>query len=61
MDKEQVAIERLKVALETSFAVYGLPLVVTTSDGNDNESKIKMERTSIKMRKEAEVSSKLFP
>lgn len=34
---------------------------VSLSGGKDNEKKIKMERTSLKMRKEPEASSKLFP
>lgn len=36
MDREQTAVERLKAASEISFAVYGLPLVITTSGGKDS-------------------------
>lgn len=36
MDKEQIAIERLKTASEMSLAVYEQPLVVTTSGGKDS-------------------------
>lgn len=36
MDKEQVAIERLKAASDMSLKVYGLPLIVTDSGGKDS-------------------------
>jgi phosphoadenosine phosphosulfate reductase len=35
MDKEQQAIERLKIASEMSLSVYEQPLIVTTSGGKD--------------------------
>lgn len=37
MDKEQKAIERLKLASEMSLAYYGQPLIVTTSGGKDSD------------------------
>lgn len=36
MDKEQKAIERLKLASEMSLRIYGQPLIVTTSGGKDS-------------------------
>ena len=36
MDKEQTAIERLRMASEMSIKHYGTPLVVTTSGGKDS-------------------------
>lgn len=36
MDKEQIAIERLKEASAMSFQIYGQPLVVTDSGGKDS-------------------------
>ena len=38
MDKEQQAIERLRLAAEMSEAYYdGAPLIVTTSGGKDSD------------------------
>ena len=37
MDKEQKAIERLKLAAEMSETYYGKPLIVTTSGGKDSD------------------------
>lgn len=37
MNKEQKAIERLKLASEMSLAYYGQPLIVTTSGGKDSD------------------------
>lgn len=37
MNKEQTAIERLKLASEMSFAYYGKPLLITTSGGKDSD------------------------
>lgn len=37
MDKEQKAIERLKLASEMSLTYYGQPLIVTTSGGKDSD------------------------
>lgn len=38
MDKEQKAIERLRLAAEMSEALYdGAPLIVTTSGGKDSD------------------------
>lgn len=36
MDKEQIAIARLREASEMSFRIYGQPLIVTTSGGKDS-------------------------
>lgn len=36
MDKEQIAIERLKTASDMSFSVYGEPLIVCHSGGKDS-------------------------
>ena len=36
MDKEQIAIERLKMASDMSLRNYGLPLVITDSGGKDS-------------------------
>ena len=38
MDKEQTAIERLKIASEMSFDVYGKPLLITYSGGKDSDA-----------------------
>ena len=40
---------------------YGGKVAVSFSGGKDNEKKYKMESTSLKMRKELEANSKLFP
>ena len=37
MDKEKIAIERIKMAAELSIAHYGKPLLVTTSGGKDSD------------------------
>ena len=36
MDKEQLAIERLKAAVQMSIQVYQQPLVITTSGDKDS-------------------------
>ena len=36
MDKEKIAIERLKTAAEMSLATYQQPLIITYSGGKDN-------------------------
>ena len=48
MDKEQKAIERLKTASEMSLAVYGEPLIITTSGGKDSGVLVRLaERSGI--------------
>ena len=42
MDKEQTAIERLKVASQMSLHAYGLPLVVTISGGKDSSVSVQL-------------------
>ena len=42
MEKEQKAIERLKLAAEMSETYYGKPLIVTTSGGKDSDVCIEM-------------------
>ena len=37
LDKEQQAIERLRLAAQMSEAYYGQPLVITTSGGKDSD------------------------
>lgn len=44
MDKEQIAIERLRTASEMSLAFYGKPLVVTTSGGKDSSVCVELAR-----------------
>lgn len=46
MDKEQKAIERLKTASEMSLAVYGEPLIITTSGGKDSGVLVKLAQAS---------------
>lgn len=46
MDKEQKAIERLKTASEMSLAVYGEPLIITTSGGEDSGVLVKLAQAS---------------
>lgn len=46
MDKEQKAIERLKLGAEMSQAHYGKPLVITYSGGKDSECLLELARRS---------------
>ena len=46
MDKEKIAIERLKTASEMSLSVYGEPLIVTTSGGKDSGVLIQLAQAS---------------
>lgn len=46
MDKEKIAIERLKTASEMSLSVYGEPLIVTTSGGKDSGVCIKLAQAA---------------
>ena len=46
MDKDQKAIERLKTASEMSLAVYGKPLLITTSGGKDSGVLVQLAQAS---------------
>ena len=46
MDKEKIAIERLKTASEMSLSVYGEPLIVTTSGGKDSGVCVKLAQAA---------------
>lgn len=46
MDKEQMAIERLKLGAEMSQGYYGKPLVITYSGGKDSEVLLELARRS---------------
>lgn len=49
MDKEQIAIMRLKEAAQMSEQIYGQPLIVTTSGGKDSSVCLALaERSGIK-------------
>lgn len=44
MDKEQIAVDRLRAASEMSLAFYGKPLVVTISGGKDSSVCVELAR-----------------
>lgn len=44
MDKEQTAIERLKLASDMSLRIYKQPLIVTTSGGKDSSVCVELAR-----------------
>lgn len=44
MDKEQTAIERLKLASDMSLKIYKQPLIVTTSGGKDSSVCVELAR-----------------
>lgn len=46
MDKDQKAIERLKTASEMYLAVYGKPLLITTSGGKDSGVLVQLAQAS---------------
>lgn len=46
MDKEQKAIERLKLGAEMSQGYYGKPLIITYSGGKDSEVLLELTRRS---------------
>ncbi|MBQ6554479.1 MAG: phosphoadenosine phosphosulfate reductase family protein [Firmicutes bacterium] len=46
MDKEKIAIERLKTAAEMSLATYQKPLIITYSGGKDSEVLLELAKRS---------------
>ena len=46
MDKEQKAIDRLKLAAQMSETYYDQPLVVTTSGGKDSDVCISLAKSA---------------
>lgn len=46
MDKEHMAIERIKLACEMSIAFYGKPMVVTVSGGKDSDVLLELVKRS---------------
>ena len=47
MDKEQKAIERIKMASEMSLQHYGRPLVCTYSGGKDSDVMLELFKRSV--------------